>query len=161
MGCVDSLGALYERYYKSMTWLAYSVVLDRDRAQDIAQETFAVVCRTIGTLKHPEHFASWLSRICRHRAIDVLRRNRRTAVPLHETTQVTAQDEVNRTQAVHQAIAALPQMYREIVVLFYFHHRDYEQLQQILGISLHAVKGRLCRARKKIGQILKNNGFND
>ncbi|MFC1760689.1 RNA polymerase sigma factor [Planctomycetota bacterium] len=160
-GCVESLGVLYERYYESMAWLAYSVVFDRDLAQDVAQETFTVVCRTITTLKKPQHFGGWLSRICRHRAIDTLRRQRGNTVPLPEDMQACETQEGENGQAVRLAIAALPQMYREIVVLHYFHHRSYEQIENTLGISLHTVKGRLFRARKQLAQILKNNGYHE
>ncbi len=160
-GDTESLGLLYERYFKAMAWLAYSVVLDRDLAQDIAQDTFAQVCRKLGKLRRPERFAGWLARICRNLAVDALRQNRANIVSLDESNEPAPPGHEDNGQAVHEAIGRLPQMYREIVILFYFHNMSYEDIQGVLGISLHTVKGRLCRARKQIGRILKDNGFDD
>jgi RNA polymerase sigma-70 factor (ECF subfamily) len=158
-GDVESLGILYQRYYSAMVWLAYSVLLDREQAEDIAQETFTVVCSKLIHLKKPERFAGWLATICRHLAMDALRRTKKRTVALDETAVCASQTKHDDHQALHQAISTLPQMHREIVLLHYFNHMSYQQLGLALGISIHAVKGRLCRARKKISAYLKNNGF--
>jgi RNA polymerase sigma-70 factor (ECF subfamily) len=110
-------------------------------------------------LNKPDRFASWLATICRHLALDALRRTRKQGVPLDATPVQAPQTNHDDHQALNQAIGALPQMYREIVLLHYFDHMSYQQLGLALGISIHTVKGRLCRARKKIGAYLKNNGF--
>ena len=158
-GDVESLGILYQRYYASMVWLAYSVLLDREQAEDIAQETFTVVCRKLIHLKKPERFAGWLTTICRHLALDALRRAKKQVVRLDKSAACAPQTKHDDHQALHQAIGALPQMYREIVILHYFSHMSYQQLGLALDISTDKVKGRLCRARKKISTYLKNNGF--
>ena len=158
-GDVESLGILYQRYYSAMVWLAYSVLLDRAQAEDIAQETFTVMCSKLIHLKKPERFASWLATICRHLAVDALRRIPSKTVAHAASTVCGPQTKHDDNQALHQAISTLPQIYREIVMLHYFNHMSYQQLAPALGISIHAVKGRLCRARKKISTYLRNNGF--
>jgi RNA polymerase sigma-70 factor (ECF subfamily) len=158
-GDVKSLARLYERYAQDMVWLAYSICLDKDLAEDIAQETFAQVCLKLVHLKRPERFAGWLSMICRHLAIDTIRRRRIKTVNLaeaHALPASAADTDNGDNEGVDQAIAGLPRMYREIVVLFYFHSMTYEELSQCLGISIHAVKGRLCRARKKLRAVLSS-----
>ena len=159
-GDVESLGRLYDRYYQSMAWVAYSVLFDRDQAQDIAQETFAVACRKLVHLKRPERFAGWLATICRNLAIDTLRRRKGNGVPLEEIEEPVAPDRPDEGESVsvRQAIAGLPEMDREIVVLRYFDEMSYEQLQQSLGISIHAVKGRLFRAKQRLRAHMNNNG---
>ncbi len=154
-GDVKSLARLYEQYAQDMVWLAYSICLDKDQAEDIAQETFAQVCLKLVSLKRPDRFAGWLSRICRHLAIDQIRRRRIKTVNLAEAYASPASAANPDNEGVHQAIAGLPRMYREIVVLFYFHSMTYEELSHCLGISIHAVKGRLCRARKKLRAVLE------
>jgi len=59
-GDLESLKVLYERYYRSMVWLAYSILSDRQLAEDAAQETFAAVCTSLKRLKQPEKFARYL-----------------------------------------------------------------------------------------------------
>jgi len=159
-GDVESLGILYQHYYSAMVWLAYSVLLDREQAEDIAQETFTVVCSKLIHLKKPDRFAGWLATICRHLAVDALRRTpSRTVVRAARSTVCEPHTRHDNNQALHLAISALPQMYREIVLLHYFDHMSYQELGLALDISIHAVKGRLCRARKKISTYLRNNGF--
>lgn len=158
-GDIESLGILYERYYASMVWLAYAVLLDREQAEDIAQETFTAVCSKLIHLKKPERFASWLATICRHLAVDALRRARKRRMEPGENAVDAPQAQHGDNQALHQAIGTLPQMYREIVILHYFNHMSYQELGLALGISINTVKGRLCRARRKIGSYLQHNGF--
>ena len=109
-------------------------------------------------LKRPDRFAGWLSQICRHLAIDTIRRRQIKTVDLAEANALpaSAADTDNEgNEGVDQAIAGLPRLYREIVVLFYFHSMTYEELSQCLGISIHVVKGRLSRARKKLRAVLE------
>ncbi len=53
-GHLESFGALYERYHSPMVALAYSMLGDRDMAEDAAQEVFVVACRDIGSLTSKE-----------------------------------------------------------------------------------------------------------
>jgi RNA polymerase sigma factor (sigma-70 family) len=91
--------------------------------------------------------------------VDALRRIRKETAVFAEPTLCMSHAKHDDKQALHQAISTLPQMYREIVMLHYFNHMSYQQLGLALDISIHAVKGRLCRARKKISAYLRNNGF--
>ena len=60
-GHLESFGALYKRYHSPMVALAYSMLADRDLAEDAAQEVFAIACHDIGSLKSKERFAAWLA----------------------------------------------------------------------------------------------------
>ena len=160
-GCVESLGRLYERYYTSMVWVAYAILLDRDLAEDTAQEAFARACARLADLRHTDRFGTWLGRICRNEAHQVLRGRRR-----QEAAKVPIEEEVSPTvgsdgydQAVKEAVDQLPLPYREVVVLHYYNDMGYEQMHQVLGISVDCVKGRLSRARKRIGTALRRRGF--
>lgn len=76
-GQLESFGVLYERYHSPMVALAYSMLADRDLAEDAAQEVFAVACRDIGSLKSQERFAAWLAGICRNVSRQMLKANER------------------------------------------------------------------------------------
>ena len=73
-----------------------------------------------------------------------------------------AEDPANASDHQHVVKAAvdkLPEMYREVVVLYYYQHLDYRQISTILGIADPTVRGRLFRARRKIEKMLRKNGF--
>ncbi|MBN2269577.1 MAG: hypothetical protein JXN61_03130, partial [Sedimentisphaerales bacterium] len=65
-GDLESFAALYNRYHSPIVALAYSMLADRDMADDAAQEVFAIACRDLPRLKSQEKFAAWLAGICRN-----------------------------------------------------------------------------------------------
>jgi RNA polymerase sigma-70 factor (ECF subfamily) len=154
-GDIGSFGKLYEHYYTAMVWLAYSIVPDYSLAEDVAQQSFVAACENLGSLRNKEKFAAWLSAICRNVAYTNLAKSKRENVSIDETALVSKQTgDDEEDKIVQQAVFALPLMYRQIVVLHYYNDMSYEQIKSTLGISLHSVKGRLRRARKKIEQYL-------
>ena len=144
-----------------MVWLAYSILLDRDLAEDTAQEAFARACEKLADLRRSERFGVWLGSICRNEAHQVLRdrmRRRLDSEPVDGSVS-PPNDADGYDYAVKHAVDQLPQMYRQIVVLHYYSDMSYEQIHEVLGISVDCVKGRLHRARKKIGKALERQGF--
>jgi RNA polymerase sigma-70 factor (ECF subfamily) len=160
-GDAEAFGMLYERYYAAMVWLAYSILLDRDRADDAAQQTFVKTCERLADLRRADRFGPWLAAICRNEAHQLLRQRERRiprGVCDEEYASMCDRRDDNR-DLVRLAVDRLAPMYREIVVLHYFNGMDYSQIASTLGIAEHTVRGRLCRARKRIEQTLRRNGY--
>ncbi len=160
-GEVNALAGLYERYYATMVWVAYSVLLDRSLAEDAAQQAFATAYSKIRGLRQLDRFGPWLATICRNTAQDMARARRREAA-----LQKRAAGEVRLASgsdgfdgAVKDAVDNLPAMYREVVVLHYYSGMSYEAIESVLGVSGDTVKGRLARARKQIQVHLEKEGF--
>jgi len=159
-GSVEAFGRLYERYYGQMVWLAYAVLLDKDLAEDAAQEAFAAACRNLANLKRPDRFVPWLGRICQNQAYRLARARRNYAGMEGQIDHVCSVDPpAEYEEAVRLAIRGLPVMYRQIVVLFYYDQLSYQQIHQVLGISVNKVKGRLFRARRLLERRLRQMGF--
>ncbi|MBN1505991.1 MAG: sigma-70 family RNA polymerase sigma factor [Sedimentisphaerales bacterium] len=160
-GDSEALAGLYERYYATMVWVAYAVLLDRSLAEDAAQQAFATACAKMHSLRRLDRFGPWLAAICRNAAQDMARARRRDAA-LQRTAAV--QEPVQSgfdgfDRAVKDAVDGLPTMYREVVVLHYYSGMSYQQIESALGISTDVVKGRLARARKQIQVHLEKEGF--
>jgi RNA polymerase sigma-70 factor (ECF subfamily) len=157
----NALAGLYERYYATLVWVAYSVLLDRPLAEDAAQQAFATAYRKICGLRRPDRFGPWLAAICRNTAQDMARaRRREAALQKRAAEQVrTAPGSNGFDRAVKEAVDSLPTMYREVVVLHYYSNMSYEEIESALGISGDKVKGRLARARKRIQVHLEKEGF--
>jgi len=158
-GHLESFGALYERYYSPMVALAYSMLADRDLAEDAAQESFVVACRDLSKLKSKDKFAAWLAGICRNVAKQMLRTKDRTVLVGVEQPRQGQDDPDQSCDAVRQAVWKLRKAERELIVLHYFNGFSRAQICQVLGISPQAVNGRLVRAKRKIAKHLKRNGF--
>jgi len=157
-GHLESFAELYEGYYNAMTALAYSVLADRDLAEDAAQETFAIACRDLLKLKSKEKFSPWLAGICRNTAKQMLRSKAKT-VSLNISASAQNQKDDYNTDIIRRAVWSLRAFDREPIVLRYYDNMPYEQISQLLGISVQAVNGRLTRAKRKIAKLLKRNGF--
>jgi RNA polymerase sigma-70 factor (ECF subfamily) len=159
-GHLESFGALYERYHSSMVALAYSMLTDRDLAEDAAQEVFAIACRDIESLKSKERFAAWLAGICRNISRQMLRASKpRPVVPGNNCAVKSRDDTEDRREAIRRAVWSLREPERELVVLRYFDGFSQTHISDVLGISPQAVNGRLVRAKRKIAKYLKRNGY--
>ncbi len=159
-GHLESFGALYERYHSSMVALAYSMLADRDLAEDAAQEVFAIACRDIESLKSKERFAAWLAGICRNVARQMLRANKGKPVTLCEDFAAQGGDDTeDRREAIRRAVWSLREPERELIVMRYFDGFSQGQISEVLDISSQAVNGRLIRAKRKIAKYLKRNGL--
>jgi RNA polymerase sigma-70 factor (ECF subfamily) len=159
-GHLESFGALYERYHSPMVALAYSMLADRDQAEDAAQEVFAVACRDIGSLKSKERFGAWLAGICRNVARQMLRANKVKPAALNEDCPAPSRDDYeDRREAIRRAVWSLREAEKELVVLRYFDGFSQAQISEVLDLSPQAVNGRLVRAKRKIAAYLKRNGL--
>ena len=165
-GHLESFGALYQRYHSSMVALAYSMLADRDIAEDAAQEVFAIACRDMRTLKNKERFAAWLAGICRNVSRQMLRTKSIKPVtgwqPQAQSSPELAERigaGSERHETIRRAVWNLRQSEREVIVLRYFDGFSQARISQVLGLSPQAVNGRLVRAKRKIAQYLKRNGL--
>ena len=158
-GHLDSFAALYERYHSSMVALAYSVLADKHLAEDAAQEVFVIACRDLLNLKRRDKFGAWLAGICRNVARGILREKGKTiASDLWNTTE-NHDSQQQHLDTVRQAIWKLSSAERELIVLRYYDGFSQARISKVLDISSSAVNGRLVRAKRKIAQYLKQNGF--
>jgi RNA polymerase sigma-70 factor (ECF subfamily) len=159
-GHLESLGALYERYHGPMVALAYSMLADRDLAEDAAQEVFAIACGEIESLKSKEKFAAWLAGICRNVSRQMLRASRnKPAVLSNEYPARSGSGCEDRRETIRRAVWNLREAERELIVLRYFDGFSQARISEVLGLSPQAVNGRLVRAKRKIAKYLKRNGF--
>ena len=159
-GHVESFGALYERYHSPMVALAYSMLADRDLAEDAAQEVFVIACRDIGNLKSKERFAAWLAGICRNISRQMLKAGKgRGVAPDNEPAVDRRDDTKDRRDAIRRAVWSLRESERELIVMRYFDGFSQVQISEVLDISPQAVNGRLIRAKRKIAKYLKRNGL--
>jgi RNA polymerase sigma-70 factor (ECF subfamily) len=159
-GHLESFGALYERYHGPMVALAYSMLANRDLAEDAAQEVFAIACGEIESLKSKERFAAWLAGICRNVSRQMLRANRiKPAALSDEQPAQNEKDCDDRQETIRRAVWNLREAERELIVLRYFDGFSQARISEVLGLSPQAVNGRLVRAKRKIAKYLKRNGF--
>jgi len=158
-GDVGSFAELYRRYYVPMVGVAYCILSDHHLAEDAAQEAFAIACRELGGLRRAETFGGWLRVICRNAANRIAKCRAKFVAPEEVPAPGSnpSRDALHRT--IRQTVQNLPISQREVVMLRYFSGLSYEQIAATLGISSRAVNGRLTRAKRKMAEDLRREGF--
>ncbi len=134
-------------------------------AEDLAQETFLKAFRAIERFAGNSALFTWLYRIAVNTARDFLdHRRRRPSVPLDDGLVEPASDadgpdrDLERSelrQRVRAAVARLPEPFRTTLVLREMEGNTYEEIAQILGVSIGTVESRIFRARRKLRTLLE------
>ena len=160
-GDADSFTELCRRYYPAMVAIAHSVIGDRDLSEDAAQQAFAKAAMKLPQLKNRSKFAGWLITICRNTALDLARDTEklRTGDDLSMIQTESKQD--GPVEAVREAIGRLSASDRELIFLRFYDGMSYEKISAVLKISEQAINGRLRRAKRKIANHLRHNGFDE
>jgi RNA polymerase sigma-70 factor (ECF subfamily) len=160
-GDADGFTELCRRYYPAMVAIAHSILGDRHLAEDAAQQAFAKAAVRLSQLKKESQLAGWLAAICRNVAKDMARRkeNLRITDDLSMIAAKSKRDDA--AEAVRKALNRLSARAREVIFLRYYNGMSYEQISSILGISEQAINGRLRRAKEKMADYLRRNGFGE
>ena len=158
-GDVDSLGELYRRHYAAVVGIALCRVSDHHLAEDAVQETFAIACRDLGRLRRAESFGRWISGICRKVASRLAKSKSRYRLVESQNLAADGNPGDDRSDLIRQSVQRLSRSAREVIMLHYFSGLSHKQIASTLGISPHAVHGRLIRGRRKIAEDLRRTGL--
>lgn len=123
---------------------------DRHRAEDLAQEVFLQLYRTLDAIGSDTHLAFWLRKVAMNRAIDRMRQeSRHDNEPLTETVTVvdeTAEDDPLLHRHMAHLVAQLPPAARAVVVLRYQEDLDPTDIASTLDMPINTVKSHLKRS---------------
>lgn len=152
---------LFMLYREDVFRFAFLVVRDPSLAQDVVQEAFLKVFRSIEKFQFRSSFKSWLYRVAVNEAITILRRRKikeelePTPGATREQGGIAARDwqpeeaflDGEERRLLRIAIGQLDPVHRSVVVLKYFHEFSDMEIASIIGCPPGTVKSRLHRAR--------------
>jgi RNA polymerase sigma-70 factor (ECF subfamily) len=139
--------------------IAYSVLRNREDAEDVAQEAFAKAYRSFSQLRDRDRFRAWLVRMTWRMALDRQRSNRRRTAredsgePLLAKSAPSAEDAHERSErAAHlwRAIDSLSEKLRIVVILAGIQGHDIKEVSALLDLPEGTVKSRLFAARQQL-----------
>ena len=157
----DSFTELCRRYYGALVAIGHSILGDRHLAEDAAQQAFAKAAVNLPKLRKADRFGRWVAAICRNEARDLARAR---PVVRMDGEMPAAQPESDRlavTEVVKKALGRLSSEAREVVFLRFYDGLSYDQISEVLGISEQAINGRLRRAKRKLAEHLRRDGFGE
>jgi RNA polymerase sigma factor (sigma-70 family) len=163
LGERPAFDALIERWHAPLWRYVRQLTSNDDVAQEIAQEVWLRVIRGISRLRDGAKWRAWLFGIARRVLMDRLRAQ--YAMPMTAETEIadvpvedTGVDPEELSAALHQELAKLPFIEREVLTLFYLRELSLGEVADILGVPLGTVKSRLFRARHLLRRELEARG---
>lgn len=172
-GDETALAPLVERYKRMVYRLAVQITKNHADADDVMQETFIKVYRSIHTFRRDAAFETWLYRIAVNEALNFVKRRERrrectfeaaTEAEYEATARYRAQlandpqahaEKAELRQYVTEAVNSLPLKHRTVVILHEFEGLTHAEIASILNCSEGTVRSRLHYARKKLRTLLK------
>jgi len=157
-GNSDAFAYLVEKYQRPVFNLCYRMLGNSEDAEDAAQETFLRSYHSIRRYDRNRSFGTWLLSIAAHYSIDQLRRRRYPIVSLDDLPvsdipekapgiEDRLSDKETR-ERIRALLDILDPVDRAVVVLYYWYDLPYDEISEILSLTISALKSRLHRARR-------------
>jgi len=164
---------LANRYHVRLLNFVYRTIGDRDRAEDLVQETFIRVYRHLHRFDQTKKFSTWVYTIAGNLAKNELRNRSRNPLVLFQTIKKNwdtdhrplewedntyRPDDLFRKRhlkaMVEDVVGKLPEHHRTVFVLRELQGKTYEEISEITGVNLGTVKSRLNRARNNFANLI-------
>lgn len=180
-GDQTAFNLLVWRWEKPLFNFTYKYVGDAQLAQDLVQETFVRVLRSIGGYQHRGAFSTWLYQIAVNLCRDHFRKKKIPLVSLHDyyTTpsgdRVYVKDQVSdhnarsdealaaarREELVRRLLAGLPEENRTVILMKEYQGLKFREIAEVLEIPEGTVKARLYRGLRTMREQLELSGITD
>ncbi|MEM8559520.1 MAG: RNA polymerase sigma factor [Bacteroidota bacterium] len=156
--------SLYNRYKGPVYGFCAKLLLDREAAQDVMQETFLRIYENRDRLLNTGAFKSWAFTIARNQCLNHLRtRGRTTPFPQHAPEPPAPDRDTpfrhllksEQIDLVNRFLGELSPEYREVIVLREYQNLSYEEIAAVTRNTVSSVKSRLFKARRKLGAFLQ------
>lgn len=155
---------LVTKYQKKVYWLTRKMVVDHDDANDLTQNVFIKVWKNLDRFREDASLYTWIYRIASNECLNFIKKKKNVLfIPIYDLTKelhakldsgslIDGDDISIRLQ---KAIITLPDKQRLVFNMKYFDDLTYEEMSDVLGTSVGALKASYHHAVKKIEQHLK------
>ncbi|MCA9354226.1 MAG: sigma-70 family RNA polymerase sigma factor [Candidatus Kaiserbacteria bacterium] len=170
----ETFGELVDRYQAKLTrYITRLGVRDPEDQMDVLQEIFLKVYRNLNGFDPSLQFSSWIYRIAHNEAISWYRKkNVRpeghliadseeiiSFISSKEDAQDVSFDKEINAERVKEALAQIDEKYREVIILRFFEHKEYEEISDILQIPVGSVGTLLHRGKKQLASVLNQEAI--
>ncbi|MFS1514134.1 RNA polymerase sigma factor [Chengkuizengella sp. SCS-71B] len=164
MGKNEAYRLLVERHKNYIFTLIFQMIGHRETAEDLSQEVFIKLFRTLSSFQGSSKFKTWLYRLTVNLVIDHRRSQKRKSVVAwadeikdklftdsneEPETKTIAKE---KQELVHQLINSLPDKYRIIIYLHHLKEFSCSEIAEIMQLPIKTVETRLYRGKKRLRQ---------
>lgn len=154
-GDKEAFSQLYERYRSSIYGYCVRLLGDKHRAEDALQDTFLKAHQGVGMLNDKSAFRPWLFTIARNTSFSAMKKSREhedaeedDAIDDESPLEKVMADD--RRDILGVLVASLKPTYREVILLREYEGLSYEEIAEIVGISVSIVRARLLKSRRAL-----------
>ena len=175
-GDLRAFGELVDLYKDKIYHLAYRMLHNVQEAEDVVQETFLRVYTNLNRYDEMQKFSTWIYRIGTNLCIDRLRKRKPSYSLDAEVndgdgddwySMLASQDRTpegelilsETQQQVRDAIDALPEKYKSVVILRYLHDMSLQEISEILDMPVSTIKTRVHRGREYLRERLEKDSL--
>jgi len=159
---------LIDEYKDKVLKTALSYIPFSDDAEDVAQDVFIEVFKSIGTFRQDSSLSTWIFRITVNKALNVLRKNKKQYAlrPIEEYEVFEPQmmnvvddasvfiQQKEQRKIIQQAIQQLPERQAMVFVMHKIEGRSYKEISELLDITISSVESLMFRAKNTLQEKL-------
>jgi len=171
-GDANAFAVIVERYKDLVYTLALRMMKHREEAEEVAQDTFIKVYKSLNRFKGDSKFSTWIYRVAYNTCLDRIKKHKRqyhtVAIDEYTEHQVKTLDnaldkieEQEKQQAIQSCLELLPSEDSFLLTLYYFEELSLDEISKIVGLKPNNVKVKIFRSRKKLATILKDRLDNE
>lgn len=165
-GDTNAFTVLVDRYKNLVFTLAIRMLKNREEAEEVSQDTFIKVYKSLDKFKGDSKFSTWIYKVAYNNCLDRLKKNKKENlnVTIDEFTErnvITIENaldnllEEERKQTIQECLQQLPSEDSLLLTLYYFEEQSLDDISKIVDLTPNNVKVKLFRSRKKLASILK------
>lgn len=161
-----AMQVLYARHHVRVYRFVLRIVRNEATAEDLISEVFLDVWRQAGKFEARSAATTWMLSIARFKALSAMRKRSEDElddaaaerIEDHADNPETALAKKDKGALLREALNGLSTEHREVIDLVYYHEKSVEEAASIIGIPEATVKTRMFYARKKLSELLREQG---
>ena len=157
---------LVRKYQQKVYWHIRKMVIDHDDSDDLTQEVFVKVWKNLENFRKDAQLYTWIYRIATNECLTFLaNKKKRFFLPIHDVTaelsdKIESSPDISGDEIqlkLQKALLRLPDKQRLVFNMKYYDEMKYEEISEILGTSVGALKASYHLAVKKIEEFIKQD----
>jgi len=155
---------LYQLYSKAMYNICLRMVKNEMDAEDLLQNSFVDIFTKINSFRSQSSIGAWIKRIVINNCINFLKKRKLYFEEITDRMEHVEESTIEEpstlsVEAIKKAVFLLPDGYRVVFSLYLMEGYDHQEIADILQVSVATSKSQFSRAKKKLKQILREEGI--
>lgn len=152
---------LFDRFAPKMLGVVMRYINDKERAEDVLQDSFIKVFKNIHKFEHSGSLEGWIRRIMVNTALDQIRKNKKRQKNVEldddgffELKHESNAEEILQAESLMKLVQSLPEGYRTVFNLFAIEGYSHKEIAEELGITENTSKSQYSRAKSTLRELL-------